>query len=77
MAWMQRRPIVSPGLRKQILSAREVVWRGWFANNAEEFNLLVPTETLANHTHPAANQLCFNAEVTELFANHEEYPERM
>ncbi len=69
---MQRRPIVSPGLRKQILSAREVVWRGWFANNAEEFNLLVPTETLANHTHAAATQLLPNAVVGELLANHGE-----
>jgi ketosteroid isomerase-like protein len=38
---------VSPAVRKQILAAREAVWRAWFTNDQEELARLVPEETIA------------------------------
>jgi len=38
---------VSPALRQEILSAREAVWRAWFANDQARLEDVIPEETLA------------------------------
>lgn len=38
---------VSPALRREILRAREAVWRAWFANDREKLDWMIPTETVA------------------------------
>jgi hypothetical protein len=38
---------VSPTLRREILRAREAVWRAWFANDQEELDWMIPAETVA------------------------------
>jgi len=38
---------VSPALRQEILTAREAVWRAWFANDQARLNTAIPEETLA------------------------------
>jgi hypothetical protein len=38
---------VGPAVRKQILEAREAVWRALFTNDQEELARLVPEETIA------------------------------
>lgn len=42
------RPItVSPEIRQRILSAREAVWRAWFANDRAALERLIPEEAIA------------------------------
>jgi len=38
---------VSPALRQEILSAREAVWRAWFANDQARLKAAIPEETVA------------------------------
>lgn len=38
---------VSPSLRQEILTAREAVWRAWFANDQARLEVVIPAETLA------------------------------
>lgn len=38
---------ISPELRREILTARERVWRAWFANDREELEIVIPEETVA------------------------------
>ena len=38
---------VSPALRREILAAREKVWRAWFANDKVALEAALPEETLA------------------------------
>jgi ketosteroid isomerase-like protein len=38
---------VTPGLRDEILKAREAVWRAWFANDRQTLDAVIPEETVA------------------------------
>jgi len=38
---------VTPQLRQQILSAREAVWKAWFANDRSALDRLIPAEAIA------------------------------
>ena len=37
---------ISPGELKNVLEAREAVWRAWFANNREELEKALPADTI-------------------------------
>jgi ketosteroid isomerase-like protein len=38
---------VTPALRRELLEAREAVWRAWFANDQKKLAWMVPEETIA------------------------------
>lgn len=38
---------VTPALRRELLQAREAVWRAWFANDQKKLAWMVPEETIA------------------------------
>ncbi len=39
--------VVTPEIRRQILSAREAVWKAWFANDRKTLDKLIPAEAIA------------------------------
>jgi hypothetical protein len=38
---------LTPAVRREILRAREAVWRAWFANDREKLDRMIPAETVA------------------------------
>jgi len=44
---MSRPWTVTPEIRQRILSAREAVWKAWFANDREALEKLIPEEAIA------------------------------
>lgn len=38
---------LTPTLRRELLQAREAVWRAWFANDQEKLDWMIPAETIA------------------------------
>jgi Domain of unknown function (DUF4440) len=44
---LRRCPIVTPQLRQQILTAREAVWKAFFANDRTLLEKLIPQEAIA------------------------------
>jgi ketosteroid isomerase-like protein len=43
---------VSPEMRKQILTARDAVWKAWFSNDRAALEKLVPTDVIAIENSP-------------------------
>ena len=46
-AQMSRPTTLSPQMRQRILTAREAVWKAWFANDRTALERLIPEETIA------------------------------
>lgn len=38
---------ITPALRRELLAAREAVWRAWFANDRKQLEVVIPQETIA------------------------------
>ncbi len=46
-AQLSRPTTISPQMRQRILTAREAVWKAWFANDRAALERLIPEETIA------------------------------